>query len=236
MHTSITAEEAVALMVNFNGIPDGYSLLDMTDAFREYAEIEFEDARQRCLPDTEIVRYMSRLDAAEARHELAKSLIEHIHQDIASKNTILQLSDQSFGKTRLTLKSVEDWAQENYGISLPKIESQKSKPLPKELLNVPKKQNAEKNHIGRKETNLYILFYSLLELYASTSQGNAFGTTERPNASAFADKLRTHLAPGNKNDDDGIDFGTDAIRRHIREAKKLKEQYLNKLNLRFPNQ
>lgn len=42
---SVTAEEAVALMINMDYIPSDFTLDDMLDAFSEEAEVAYENAR-----------------------------------------------------------------------------------------------------------------------------------------------------------------------------------------------
>jgi hypothetical protein len=70
--SSITIEEAVALMINFDYIPAGFSLLDMTSTFQEEAEVEYENAELDRLPKADLDVLMSRADACKARHNLAK--------------------------------------------------------------------------------------------------------------------------------------------------------------------
>ena len=43
--SSITVEEAVARMINLDYIPTGFTLLEMTAAFHEEAEVAYENAR-----------------------------------------------------------------------------------------------------------------------------------------------------------------------------------------------
>jgi hypothetical protein len=49
--SSVTAEEAVARMVNMDYIPDGFTLEVMLSAFREEADVELYNAKIDHLPD-----------------------------------------------------------------------------------------------------------------------------------------------------------------------------------------
>ena len=61
--SSVTAEEAVARMVNMDYIPEGFTLEDMLSAFREEAEVEHENAQIDRLPGNRIESLKVRLDA-----------------------------------------------------------------------------------------------------------------------------------------------------------------------------
>ena len=118
--SSITIEEAVARMINFDYIPTGFSLLDMTEAFQEEAEVEYENAKLDRLPEGELDAFMCRVEACKARQKLAKSLLEHIKQELNNPDdSLLVLSSDSSSMQRLELESLADWASEKYGIGIP---------------------------------------------------------------------------------------------------------------------
>lgn len=240
MDKTVTLEEAVARMINFDFIPDGYSLLDMTAAFVEEAEVQYENARSDHLSEEVIIRLLSRLYACEARHELAKSLLIHIKEDLASQTSHLVVSKESTAVTRLTLKSVEAWASENFGIGWSAFQKPPSNtPVLSPELSIPSPSSntADKRAHPRKERNLYVLLYALIEQIADIKQKQkitSFGSKEKPKVSEFAQALRALLAPGDAEDNDGPDFGVDSIRKHIAHAAKYKNEYLESLKLKFP--
>lgn len=120
--SSVTIEEAVARMVNMDDIPEGFTLLDMLDAFREKASVELDNS-----PYDEDLR--NRLDTSTHRYTLAKSLIHEIESELKSGNSnLLKPSDDSSSVTRLTLSSVSDWSSDRYGIGLPDWEEKFSVP------------------------------------------------------------------------------------------------------------
>lgn len=125
---SITLEEAVARMVNMDYIPTGFTLLEMTAAFEQEAEIEYANARSGYLPDGEtgplsadlLERLRIRLEVCEARNSLAHSLTDAIRRELADpEGSLVSLSnDPSMGQ-RLTLESLFDWASDRFGVGIP---------------------------------------------------------------------------------------------------------------------
>jgi hypothetical protein len=122
--SSVTAEEAVARMVNMDYIPEGFTLEDMLSAFREEADVEHYNAKIDHLPDTQIESLKVRLDACEARESLALLLLKDF-QDTArnSDDPAIVPSQDSSSKPRYTLDSVSDWATFKYGIGIPEWSS-----------------------------------------------------------------------------------------------------------------
>jgi len=118
--SSITIEEAVARMINFDYIPTGFSLLDMTEAFQEEAEVEYHNAKLDRLPEGQLDALMCRVEACKARHKQAESLLEHIKQELANPDdSLLILSSDNSSIPRLEMESVADWASNKYGIGIP---------------------------------------------------------------------------------------------------------------------
>jgi hypothetical protein len=118
--SSITLEEAVARMVNLDYIPTGFTLLEMTSAFLEEAEVDYENARIDRLPDDQITSLKTRMDACNARHSLAQLLMVDLRQEIDdSESGLVKVSSDSTSQVRLTLESVASWASDKYGIGIP---------------------------------------------------------------------------------------------------------------------
>ena len=80
--SSVTAEEAVARMVNMDYIPSGFTLEDMLSAFKEEAEVEHHNAKIDRLPDAQIESLEVRMEACEARRSLAKLLLEDLQNEV----------------------------------------------------------------------------------------------------------------------------------------------------------
>jgi len=118
--SSITIEEAVSRMVNMDYIPTGFSLIEMTEAFLEEAEVDYHNAKVDRASPEELKIFALRVDVCHSRRLLAIRLLEHIKQELANpKTSSLIISPESTSSARLDLKSVADWSEEKYGISIP---------------------------------------------------------------------------------------------------------------------
>lgn len=117
--SSLTVEEAVARMINMDYIPSGFTLLQMTAAFQEEAEVELENAQRGHVSDDPIEALQLRLDACAARHTLAHSLLDRLRFEIANpQGSMIVQSDDRSSVARLTLSSVSSWASDRYGIGI----------------------------------------------------------------------------------------------------------------------
>ncbi len=117
---SVTLEEAVARLVNLDYIPTGFSLGDMSDAFLEDAEVAYHNAKVDKLSIKELMPYAIRVDICRARLDLASSLLDHMKLELEHPETsLLKESPDSVNYVRLELKSVANWAEEHFGISVP---------------------------------------------------------------------------------------------------------------------
>lgn len=117
--SSVTIEEAVALLINLDYIPDGFTLLDMTAAFLEEVEVNHHNAKVNHLPPSEIAALQIRMDACAARHSLAQSLTSALRNEINKPNGgIAALNDNSSIEPQLTVESLINWAS-GFGIGLP---------------------------------------------------------------------------------------------------------------------
>jgi len=110
--SSITVEEAVAYMVNMDYIPEGFTLLEMLEAFSEEAEVEDENA-----PGDWTLKH--RKDACISRYNLASLLLESLQHEVNQpENSMIVLADEISSKQRVTFDSVADWAVDRYGIGI----------------------------------------------------------------------------------------------------------------------
>lgn len=115
--SSVTIEEAVAKMVNMDYIPAGFTLLEMTNAFREEAVLKYEEAEDNGDPYEDIQALKLHMESCQARHSLAnllfRSLRYEVNHPLGSK---IVIADDSSGPIRLTYKSVKYWAGDTFGI------------------------------------------------------------------------------------------------------------------------
>ncbi|SEQ45765.1 hypothetical protein [Nitrosomonas ureae] len=119
---SLTIEEAVALLINLDYIPTGFSLLDMTSAFQEEAEVEYENAQIKRFPETHLESLKFRMNACIARNALALNLMHQLRYEVQNpKNSLIVLSGDSTSQPRLTFESVFDWAGDKFGIGFSKV-------------------------------------------------------------------------------------------------------------------
>lgn len=121
--SSLTIEEAVALIINLDYIPTGFSLLDMTGAFLEDAEFNYVSANSdNGFTSAQLDSLEFCLNVCKERHALAQSLIKQLEYEIKNpEDSIIVISDDSTSLTRLTFESVFDWAGDKFGIGIPKV-------------------------------------------------------------------------------------------------------------------
>jgi len=118
--SSITAEEAVARLININYVPAGFTITQMTAAFQEMAEVEYDNARAEGRPSDQVSYLKIQAEACGARHLLAESLLDALCLEIANPkgSTVVHSSDAGLSP-RLTPDSVANWAFEFCGIYMP---------------------------------------------------------------------------------------------------------------------
>ena len=109
---SVTVEEAVAYMVNMDYIPEGFTLLEMLDAFAEEAEVEYENARSDWTLKT-------RMESCISRYNLAELLLESLqHEADHPEDSMIVLAEEDSDEQRVTFDSVSYWAAYKYGIGI----------------------------------------------------------------------------------------------------------------------
>ena len=115
-----TIEEAVAHLINFDYIPAGFSLLDMTAAFLAEADVHLHNAQIDGDHGTELADMRSRFDACQALHTLAVNLLECLKQETQKPDTsIVTGHDDETGETLVRLDSVANWSNQQFGLALP---------------------------------------------------------------------------------------------------------------------
>jgi hypothetical protein len=118
-HTILSLEAAVARMINLDYIPEGFTLLDMTEAFMKEAKKEYERAQFIGLPSDETFRFKYRYKACRARHELASTLLTRLYSEFSTaddlgSDTITSISDLG---PSVYLENLMAWAEDQFGIS-----------------------------------------------------------------------------------------------------------------------
>ena len=121
-------EEAVARMVGLGFIPEGYALLDITEAFRDVAETELENARVDRASGDVVERLRVHFDVCNARDCLAASLLEQLKQESANPDSELDFDHESYAQPCVSLPSLATWASLNYGVELPLVPARKRQP------------------------------------------------------------------------------------------------------------
>lgn len=110
--TTLTIEEAVALMVGLDHIPSGFTLLDMTAAFLEESEAELESNNKSTVLSL-------RHDVCLARHRLATSLLSALTKEASLPDSDFLICSEEISPTqRFTTESLNHWAQDRFGITL----------------------------------------------------------------------------------------------------------------------
>lgn len=110
--TTLTIEEAVALMIGLDYIPCGLTVLDMTAAFLEESQIEHES-------NTRSESFSLRHSACLARHQLAQSLLSALSHEASNPDTEYLVRSNDVSPTiRFSTESLNHWAQDQFGITL----------------------------------------------------------------------------------------------------------------------
>lgn len=119
MSTSLTVEEAVSLMVNMDFIPDGETVLSMTEAFLEEATVEYKNASSN--DSYQLKKLKNRMEACAARLSLVLLLTKTLFEDaVYTEDTLIECGDDSTDENPLvTLESLYEWAYDRFGIAIP---------------------------------------------------------------------------------------------------------------------
>jgi hypothetical protein len=116
---AVTADEAVARLINIDYIPAGFTLLDMTAAFLEEAQADYENARVEQVKGDKKSLLVIRSNVCEDRHRLAQQLLDSFARELESPDcAVVRVADEPTVVARFDLASVSDWAFENFGIGI----------------------------------------------------------------------------------------------------------------------
>lgn len=120
--SSVTAEEAVAYMVNADALPQGLSLIETLSQFTEDAEHEYEKAKTDGLPEEKIESLETAWEICRARQALACHLLRDIENEQCSgEESMLVRSKDMTSRTRYTTDSITRWAAYHHNIVIREI-------------------------------------------------------------------------------------------------------------------
>lgn len=118
IHSSIescTLDAAVARLIRLDYVPEGLSMLEMTAAFLEVAEVDYENAQQ-VSEDSERLACIA--NGLEARHQLAQHLLQGLELEAQRQDSELVCAGHATdGKALYDFSSIAAWAEGTYGIS-----------------------------------------------------------------------------------------------------------------------
>lgn len=132
---SLTIEEAVALMVNLDYIPEGVTLEEMLSAFQEEVDVAHYNAKLEKKPEKELTALGNRVKICDIRCSLATSLMIDLNNEIQAlkdnQASLIELSKDAGSRTRITYQSLSLWAGYSYGIGVeaPIYESEDKQPV-----------------------------------------------------------------------------------------------------------
>ncbi len=130
--TSVTVEEAVALLLNLDHVPVGKSVLDVVSADQESAEEKYDGS-------TTVIKKRKNWNSAETVGAVFETLFIRIQEEVArSRSSLASNLFQAFeaemrrpeasklvqvpnssAVPRLTVDSVNRWAMANFGLHIP---------------------------------------------------------------------------------------------------------------------
>ena len=115
----LSVEDAVAMLVNVDYIPPGFTLLSLLEAFCEESEIDRDEVRVTSTSELVKQQTQCRLDACISRFNLAESLIELLRNEV-EMNPNSPLASRCPSEPRMVDPiALADWAADRYGISIP---------------------------------------------------------------------------------------------------------------------
>lgn len=116
----LSLEAAVARLINLDYIPEGFTLLGMTEAFMKEAKEEYERVQFIGLPSDEIFRFKYRYKVCRARHELASVLLTRLYSEFSTADDLGSDTITSIGDLgpSVYLDNLMAWAEDQFGLSI----------------------------------------------------------------------------------------------------------------------
>lgn len=113
----VSADEAVARLLNIDFIPALYSLENLLEGFVEEAKVRFEAAIGDPGQSARIIAHRHAVHICEQRVEMAKYLLMSLR--IQAENNLLIAKDGTSRTQLFNWEAVHEWADENFGIVVP---------------------------------------------------------------------------------------------------------------------
>ena len=192
----VTADEAVARLINLQTLPTTFSLLDITSAFLDEAETNLANARLENKSDVECQVLMSKHNICHCRHELAQNMLQGIRLELQSPQPRIRTRTGSL-IGMLDWQSVRAWASDEHEIAvaaetqqITEVEVQGDHPkFSEKLLEL----MGPKGYSQIKTANLLACFYMLVHQYAKKRPKDFLKHDEQLNVDILADEVSQHV-------------------------------------------
>ena len=176
----VSADEAVARLLNIDFIPSTYSLETLLAGFSQEANARVETAVRERDQSGSVVIHMNAARICELREEMATYLLMSLRHQ--AENGLLIAKDGRSRTQMFDWEAVKEWAQENFGIVVPEsVVIVESAPATAPATATP--ETADENTtnsldkligegLGKtRAKNLLVTFYALARTHANRHQG-----------------------------------------------------------------
>jgi hypothetical protein len=177
----VSADEAVARLMNVDFIPAGYALEDLLEGFVSEAQARYDIAAADPEQSAVIIGHRLAMKICEQRLEMAGDLLQALR--IQVKNGRLIVKDAGASRSQnFNWEAVQDWALENFGLVVPESVVNKkltSLGMPASIFSENKAESSTKlldkvvseGGISRtKSKHLHVTLYALAKTYANKYQ------------------------------------------------------------------
>jgi hypothetical protein len=165
MTTTVTTEEAAALMIGLDYIPPGVSFQEMTAAFLEEAEVELHNAKIDKVDWRQLSFLEQRVLACQHRHELAGIYLEALELELGKgRQSILTPNTEGSVSSRIDRDQLDYWASNLFGITIPCIPPDASQATP------PPEGADSDTQLPRSMASTYTTFSLILEAYLENAK------------------------------------------------------------------
>ena len=213
MATTLTTEEAASLMIGLDYIPPGMSLLGMTAAFLEEAEVELHNAKIDKV-DWHQKRFLeARVSACQHRHELAGIYLEALELELGKgEQSMLTPSTEGSISSRIDLDKLDYWASNLFGITLPNLRPKTAPP------DISVRGTGNDGPPPRSMASTYTTFSLILEAYCEYAP-TKFKKDDGINESQFSKHLEA-LGKKYNSDMNWDGQGYESIRKRLTEIAR----------------
>ena len=260
MTTAITVEEAIALLLNLDQLPVGRSVTDMTSSMFEDATAKHDIATTSFKESNiaggkieamfESFFLFGRAEVCRNLYELSLALFEAFQKEQKrGGESILVRAPSSSPVPRFTRVSVSRWAQENFGMHIPPVDTSSSTSCDPEVVmnastlehsdssssvrlvdsevGVPSEFSDVSETLGkRRAENVYVTFAYLMEELVEDRK-----SLRRPDESINISATAAILSKRIKRDPEAKELGDqslEAIKTRLEDAQKAKRSKLKR--------